>query len=147
MPAGGPVEIEGLKELRRGLKKAVGSSVNATVKKAHHEVSVFVLGKTKGTASGRASSRGPSSSSRGAQRLAQSFVEIKSVQFAGIRSPLPDAFGQEFGAKRFKRFPAYTGFDAGQVGGKAVSDNAPQIGDLYLDALMDAFKQAYPDRA
>jgi hypothetical protein len=148
MPAGGPVEIQGLKELRRGLKKAVGSSVNATVKKAHSEVSRFVLGKTKGTAAGRAPSRGPASSSRAAQRLARSFVPIRRVSGAGMRSPLPDAWGQEFGSKRFLRFPAHTGFGDGQVGEKAVADNKPEIGDMYIDKMMDlAFRKPYPDRA
>jgi hypothetical protein len=32
------------------------------------------------------------------------------------------------------------------VGQKAVDDNEKEIGELYIEKVMDAFKSAYPDR-
>ena len=135
-----------MKELRRGLKKAKGREIDMVIKKAHVEVARFAIGETKKTAARRASSRGPEASSRGARRLAQSFVPIKRATAAGFRSPLPDAWGQEIGSKRYKRFPAYVGFGNGMVGQKAVDDNEKEIGELYVEKTMNAFRSAYPDR-
>jgi hypothetical protein len=135
-----------MKELRRGLKRAKGRGIDVVIKKAHVEVSGFVIGETKKTASGRASSRGPVSSSRGARRLADSFRPIKRATGAGIRSSLPDAWGQEIGSKKFRQFPAFVGFGSGMVGQKAVDDNVKEIGELYVEKVMGAFKSAYPDR-
>ena len=146
MAGSGPVQIDGLKELRRGLRKAKGAGINAEVKKGHRDVSEFIIPETKKTATGRASSRGPVSSSRGARRLADSFVSSPTVSAARIRSPLPDAFGQEIGSKKFRQFPAFVGWGSGMVGQKAVDDNEKEISELYVEKVMDAFKSAYPDR-
>ena len=146
MAGSGPVPIKGLKELRRGLKAAKGRGINAVIKKGHREVSEFIIPETRKAATGRASSRGPISSSRGAQRLAQSFRSSPTARAARIRSPLPDAWGQEIGSKKFRQFPSFVGFGNGMVGQKAVDDNEKEIGELYVEKVMDAFKSAYPDR-
>jgi hypothetical protein len=140
----GAVPIKGLKELRRGLKHYNGN-INKTVKKAHTRVANLVIKEAPKAAGRRGPSRGPAGSTRGAQRLAQSFRPVQSAKSAKIRSPLPDAYGQEYGSRRFLRFPAYRGFDNGAVGERAVSDNREEIGEEYLEAIFDALKEAYPD--
>jgi hypothetical protein len=137
-----PAQIRGLKELRRGLKK-YGGDVKKAVKTGHREVGDLVVKKVPGVASGRAASRGPRRSSRGATRLARSFKSSPTVRAARIRSPLPDAWGQEVGSKRFLRFPAFN--QEGHVGFKTVRENIPEISDRYGDALMKAFAAAYPN--
>ena len=145
MAASAAVQIKGMKELRRGLKHAPGN-VNKTVKKAHREVTKIIIKAAPKAAARRGPSRGPSGSNRAAQRLARSFRNKPSVKGALVVSPLPDAFGQEFGAKRKRQFPAYSGFDSGQVGWRAVRENQDRIADEYLDSVMAAFKEAYPLR-
>ena len=145
MAASAAVQIKGMKELRRGLKHAPGN-VNKTVKKAHREVTKIIIKAAPKAAARRGPSRGPSGSSRGAQRLARSFRNKPSTKGALVVSPHKDAFGQEFGAKRKRQFPAYVGFDSGMVGWRAVRENQDRIGVTYIDAAMNAFKEAYPLR-
>jgi hypothetical protein len=111
----------------------------------------LVKKKTPAAAGKAPSSRGPASSNRGAYALAASFVSSPTVKSARIISKRPWAFGAEFGSKRFKQFPSWSGKPSatnlpGYVGWRAVRDNTPKIRDEYGDSLMDAFKSSYPIR-
>jgi hypothetical protein len=128
------------------LKAAKGREINKVLKKAHSKVGKFVKKETSGTAASSPGARGPSGSNRAAAKLAASFKSSPVVGGARIVSNLPYAFGAEFGANRFRQFPSWVGKGSpGRVGWAAVIDNEKEIGELYLDSLMDAFKKAYPN--
>lgn len=140
----GSVQVHGLKELRRGLNKYGGKS-NATVKVAHRKVGELVKSKTPRTAKKAPPSRGPRSSNRAAANLAGSFRSSPTVSAARIVSTLPYAFGAEFGSKQFRQFPSWVGQNPGRVGWAAVEENETEIRDEYGDALMEAFRGAFPE--
>ena len=73
------------------------------------------------------------------------------MKAARIYSTLPWAFGAEFGSLRYRRFPFFSGTGQGSslpgyVGWAAVRNNEQDIGELYAESLMKAFKDAYPIR-
>lgn len=148
--ASGPVEIQGLKEFRKELRQFEKEWKRA-VKEAHWAVAQIVVEEAPKAAKKRPPSRGPQKSRRGAMRLAESFdrgttVAGQTLNSARIKSRLPDAFGQEFGSHRFRRFAAWVGKgQPGRVGYEARDQNVDKIREEYGDHLMDSFRKAYPN--
>lgn len=148
--ASGPVEIRGLKEFRKELRQ-FEKEWKRVVKEAHWDVAQIIVDESPKAASKRSTSRGPRRSRRGAARLAESFdrgttVAGQTLKSARVKSLLPDAFGQEFGSHRFRRFQSWVGMgQPGDVGYKARDENVDKIRESYGDHLLDSFKKAYPN--
>lgn len=135
------IRVEGLNELRAGLK-AIGGGWPRKLGEINKRIAQIVVDDAK------AKAQTPQ-----ARKAAESLKATAATTGATVTlgSGSPFALGAEFGALRYKQFPQWRGNQwqpaAGGVGyflHPAIRDDLHKVEDAYLDAIDDLSKAAFP---
>ena len=139
--AGNAIRVEGLDELRAGLK-AIGPEWPRKLGEINKKVAQAVVDDAKSKAQ-----------TPQARKAAESLKASAATTGATVTlgSGVPFALGAEFGAKQYKQFPEWRGNQwnpaAGGVGyflHPAIRDHLADIEKAYLDAIDELSKAAFP---
>jgi hypothetical protein len=133
----GTIQVEGLAELSRALKKVEGATPGA-LRETNKKVADTVADKARGLASGLGGV---------AAKVAPSLRAVAGAKSAGVAgggSSYPMFGGAEFGSYRYRQFQPYrgSGSDAGYFLYPAIRDEAPNIEDEYREALGELIRKA-----
>ncbi|HKY57854.1 MAG TPA: hypothetical protein VJL80_07435 [Aeromicrobium sp.] len=133
----GTIEVHGLRELNRALKKVEGGTPNA-LRDTNKKVAESVTSKARSRATGLGGVAAHVAPSLRANAGATS------AAVAGGGAAYPMFGGAEFGAIRFKQFQPWrgNGSDAGYFLYPAIRDEAPNIESEYREALDDLIRKA-----
>ena len=147
MPLGGrSIEIHGLKELNRELKR-----VDAGFPKAMRKAGLAAAAVVTATAQARAAAGTPTQ--RKAARAIKARAGAGRAAVAVVPSrAIPFAFGAFFGAKQYPQFDRWVGntWDAGsRTSGPyainpAIADTKDEVIDLYATAILEITDKAFP---
>lgn len=126
------IRVEGLAELRRGLKDA-DVALPKALSEAHKKVATLVVAGAQPKATTKHGKRARS-------RIAASGTQTG----AAIRIVGPTAFGDEFGADRYHQFKPHT--RDGYAVYPTIRERRAEIEDMYLDAVYDSLtRRAFPE--
>jgi hypothetical protein len=133
----GAIQVEGLAELNRALKKVEGGTPNA-LRETNKKVAEKVAQSARSNASGLGGV---------AAHVAPSLRATAGATSAGVSgggAAFPMFGGAEFGALRYPQFKPWrgSGSDAGYFLFPAIRDEAPHIEDEYREALEDLIRKA-----
>lgn len=146
------IQVEGLSEFRRELKKMMSDHPKA-MNEANHEVAQLVVDRSQTKASSTSITNvagnrvGPSAFERLAGTMSAGKAATKSsVRFGG--AGVPDAQGWEFGAAAHRQFGPWrgSGGDAGYVVFPTIRESREDIVEIYGDKLEDLAARAFPQR-
>ena len=146
--AGTGVEVKGLRELARELGR-VSPRLRTELGREYRRIGSVLAGRAESRIATAAKGRG---GSHGGQRYKPSVATTAAKITVGgnVR-----ALGDEFGAKRYRQFSGFRGNQWGDWpdGGigygllPVIRDAETEIKDWFYDAVENALKGAYPDRA
>lgn len=133
----GAVEVHGLAELNRALKKVEGDTPNA-LRDANKKVAQTVTDKARGRATGLGGV---------AAHVAPSLRASAGATSAGVAgggAAFPMFGGAEFGSIRYAQFAPWRGSgpDAGYFLYPAIRDEAPHIEEEYREVLDNLIRKA-----
>lgn len=133
----GTIQVEGLAELSRALKKAEGAAPGA-LRETNKKVAETVADKARGRASGLGGV---------AAKVAPSMRAVAGAKSAGVAgggASYPMFGGAEFGSIRYKQFQPWrgSGSDAGYFLYPTIRAEAPNIEDEYRTALDELIGKA-----
>lgn len=146
----GTVKIRGMREVEAGLRRA-RPELKAQLAQAHKAIGEDLIAAP----ARRLAERLGGGQARLARRQVISASSLqRTVAVRMNAGRVPDAFGQEFGAKRFPQFQPWRGNqwnpDAdsgpGYVLHPTILKNRRQVVDKYGDLVMNAMAQAFPER-
>ncbi len=140
--ASGAVRVEGLEELRAGLKK-IGPEWPAKLGQVNKQLTSMIVASAKARAVTR-------QAAKAAESLKASAGAKEAVITLG-GDAFPFALGAEFGALQYKQFPPWRGNQfapssdgVGYFLHPAIHADLGKIEDAYLDAIDDLTHQAVP---
>lgn len=133
----GAVEVHGLAELNRALKKVEGGTPNA-LREANKKVATTVATKARGRAAAAGSTLA---------HVAPSIRAVAGATSAGVSgggAAFPMFGGAEFGSIRYKQFQPWRGNgpDAGYAVYPTIRDEAPNITEEYREVLDTLIRKA-----
>lgn len=138
----GSGEVKGLADFRRALK-ALEGDYPKQLGQINQDVGELVVDQAEHHAHDRG---GPYLAALRLGGLKASKAQTAArIVLDGVRAPM--IFGAEFGAKRWPQFDRWTGSgdDAGYALWPAVREKQDEAGEMYLDALDELSRKAFPD--
>jgi len=135
------VKVVGLNEFRRELKR-LEDDLTPELKAVNFELAQRVTS----WAQTKAAAVSPQAAKAARDALKASRTAARAQVIIG-NNKTPWALGAEFGAQRWKQFPAWRGNDkgAGYFLWPSIRDHREEIMDLYMEALDKLAGKAFPD--
>ena len=140
--ASGAVRVEGLEELRAGLKK-IGPEWPGRLGQVNKRLTTMIVAAAQSRAATRQAAKA-AESLKGSAGAKEAVITLGGDAY-------PFALGAEFGALQYKQFPPWRGnqFEPSADGTgyflhPAIHADLNKIEDAYLDAIDDLTHQAFP---